>query len=151
MSQHEVEQLLQQADEAQDAGNLTEAEELCRQVFQRDPSNVIAYKRLGSLLIRRKQVDEAIALYRLAIDRNPEDPRPYIVLAETLIHQDKIGEGIALYHQAIQLDPDNPNIQFLLKDAERKKESLKPKAADTAFRLASSHRSSPAIDAGKKG
>ncbi|UBF27550.1 tetratricopeptide repeat protein [Kovacikia minuta CCNUW1] len=126
MIEFEVEQLLQQADAAQDAGDLTQAEAICRQIFQIDPTNVIAYKRLGGLLIRRNQMDEAIALYRQAITHNPDDPRPYIVLAEALIQQNKIGEGIALYHQALQLDPDNPNIRFLLKDAERKKENLKP-------------------------
>jgi tetratricopeptide (TPR) repeat protein len=141
MIKHEVEQLLQQVDEAQDAGDLTQAEEICRQIFQLDPSNVIAYKRLGGLLIRRNKPDEAIALYRQAIAQNPQDPRPYIVLAEALIRQSEIGEGIALYHQAIQLDPDNSDIHFLLQDAERKKDNLNSRPPDGPFRLVSVHRS----------
>jgi cytochrome c-type biogenesis protein CcmH/NrfG len=145
MIKHEVEKLLQQVDEAQDAGDLTQAEEICRQIFQLDSSNVVAYKRLGGLLIRRNKPDEAIALYRQAIAQNPDDPRPCIVLAETLIQQGEIGEGIALYHQAIQLDPDNSDIHFLLRDAERKKDSLKPRSPEGPFRLVSVHRSAAEV------
>ena len=57
-----LEQILQQAIEAGNAGRLEKAESLFRQVLKIDPNNAIAYYNLGVALRHQGKLEEAIAI-----------------------------------------------------------------------------------------
>ena len=100
-----IEELFQQGNVAQSAGNYTQAESIWRRVIQLDPNNAGAYNNLAAALRDQKKLEEAIAACRQAIKLNPKLAQAYNNLGLALSDQGKLGEAIAAYRQAIQLDP----------------------------------------------
>ncbi len=107
-------QLFQQGNAAQAAGNFAAAESIWRRVLELNPSNATAYNNLGVTLADQGKFEEAIAAYRQAIELDPDSTIAYnnlVIaynnLATSLFEQGKFEEAIAAYRQAIELDPDS--------------------------------------------
>jgi serine/threonine-protein kinase len=71
------------------------------------PSSVGMYLRLGSVLRKRGQVDEAIALYRKAIELDPTYSPSFNNLANTWKEKGDLPEAIKALREATRLDPRN--------------------------------------------
>jgi len=85
------------------SNNLTEAEQLYKQILSLAPSDPDALNLLGVLAFQRKKPDEAESLIRRAIASCPTVAEYYHNLGDVLIHQGKIQEAEASYQQAIQV------------------------------------------------
>ncbi|NEU74175.1 tetratricopeptide repeat protein [Hassallia byssoidea VB512170] len=101
-----VEQLFQQGNAAQEAGNYTQAENIWRRIIQQYPNNANAYYNLGKALYYQKKLEQAIAALRKAIQLNPNYAYAYNGLGNTLSEQKKLDSAIAAYRKAIQLNPN---------------------------------------------
>ena len=99
-----IEELFQQGNAAQSAGNYTQAESIWRRVIQLYPNNSVAYNNLGLALGNQGKLEEAITAYRQAIQLDRNFAHVYIGLGDALRDQGKLDEAIAAYRQAIQLD-----------------------------------------------
>jgi len=100
-----IEELFQQGNAAQSAGNYTQAESIWRRVIQLEPNNAKAYYQLCYVLDDQNKLDNAVAACRKSIALNSNDAQTYNVLGVALKNQGKLEEAIAAYRQAIQLDP----------------------------------------------
>ncbi|MBD2605095.1 tetratricopeptide repeat protein [Scytonema hofmannii FACHB-248] len=104
-----LEQLFQQGNAAQEAGNYPHAENIWLRIIQQYPNNANAYYNLGLALYYQNKLDQAIAAYRKAIQLNPNNAAAYNNLGIALGEQKKLDEAIVAYRKAIQLNPNNAN------------------------------------------
>ena len=70
----QIEQLIQEAEAALQAGELAVAEETLRKILQLDPNDAHAHSALGAALNEQGRYEEAEAALRQAIELNPDDP-----------------------------------------------------------------------------
>ncbi len=101
-----IDELFQQGNTAQGAGNYVQAENIWRKVIQLNPKDADAYTNLGNALSDQGKLDEAIAAYRQALQLNPKYAYAYTNLGVALSDQGKLEEAIAAYRQALSL-PEN--------------------------------------------
>ena len=104
-----VEELFQQGNAAQTAGQYAEAETIWRQVLRSDRLNAAAYSNLGLALYEQKKLEEAIRAYREAINLDPKSANAYYDLGLALYEQKKLEEAIRAYREAINLNPKSAN------------------------------------------
>jgi tetratricopeptide (TPR) repeat protein len=88
--------------------NLTDAEQLYRQVLARDPGNADALHLLGVVTHQKGRSDLAIGLIRQAIAINPVEASFHANLGVAFKELGRNGEAIACYHAAIRLRPEQP-------------------------------------------
>jgi protein O-GlcNAc transferase len=90
-----------------EAGNLPEAESMCRQILAVLPDQPETLH-LSALIAKhlRHADEEALALARRAIELKPQFPEAHNTLAGFLKDLGKIDEAIASYREAIRLNPD---------------------------------------------
>jgi superkiller protein 3 len=100
-----IDQLFQQGNATQDAGNYSQAEAIWRRVIQLNPKDASAYFYLGKALYSQKKLDEAIAAFHKAIQLNSNYANAYSNLGTALGQQGEPDEAIAAFRQAIQLNP----------------------------------------------
>lgn len=98
-------QLLKSAFTYYQAGNLPQAEHICREILKVQPDNADICNNLGLILTRKGQPDDAILYYKKAIRLDPTLVDAYYNLG--IIFQDKmqLGEAIEYYSKALRLDP----------------------------------------------
>jgi Tfp pilus assembly protein PilF len=106
--------LLQAAFEYYQAGNLHQAEHVCREILRMQPDNAEIYNNLGLILIEKGQPDEAIPCFHKAIQLNPNCVDAYYTLG--VIFQDKMlfDDAIAWYTQALSFDPNRTDAYYNL-------------------------------------
>ncbi len=97
---------LQLALEHQQAGRLSQAEQLYRQVLQADPANVDALHLLGVIATRVGKHETAVQLITRAIALEREHPTFYVNLAEAYLKWGRPDEALAASRQAIAVDPN---------------------------------------------
>ena len=123
-----IEQLVQQGNEAQAAGNFSEAEAIWRRVLQDNPNNADAYYNLGRALSNQGKLEEAIAAYRQALKIYPNYAPAYNNLGVALRDQGKLEEAIAAYRQALKIHPNNAiaynNLGVALRDQGKLEEAI---------------------------
>ena len=114
-----VEQLYQQGNAAQKAGNFAEAERIFRRAIELDPNYALAYNGLGTALGDQKKLDEAIAAFRKALELDPNYAFAYNNLGVALSKQKKWDEAIAAFQKALEIDPNFVLAQNNLREAQR--------------------------------
>ncbi|NEP01302.1 MAG: tetratricopeptide repeat protein [Symploca sp. SIO2E9] len=128
-----IEQLFQQGNAAQDAGNFSEAEHIFRRVIQSEPNNTDAYYNLGLALYYQGKLDEAIDSYQQAIQREPNNAAAYNNLGLALQQQGKLlrqqgnsdaaiaklNEAITEYKRSIEIDTNFVTAHNNLREAKR--------------------------------
>ena len=96
---------LQIALEHYQAGRLSQAEAVCRQILQADPNQPAALHFLGVIAIQVGNSEIASELIRKAISLKPDYIEAHFNLAIALMAQGKRDEAIARYRQVIALMP----------------------------------------------
>lgn len=120
-------QLFEEAQAAEDAGELAEAERLYRRVARIDPSDAAAVFNLGSLLRRMERTVEAEAAYRKAVRIDRRFAEAWYNLADILDDTGRAEEAVACLRKALEATPDYAdavfNIAGLLQRLERHAEA----------------------------
>jgi superkiller protein 3 len=119
-----VQQLYQQGNAAQKAGNFSEAERIFRRVIELNPNDAVAYNNLGNALYLQKKLDETIAALRKAIELDPNYAPAYNGLGHALRNQGKLDEAISAFQKALELDPNEARAYYGLGIVLRKQGKL---------------------------
>jgi protein O-GlcNAc transferase len=100
-----IPQALQTALQHHQAGRVTDAEALYRQILAVQPKNPDALHLLGMLARQLGRHESAADLIRQAIAVNPADPRYYLGLGSAELAQGRLDEAISAYRTTLQLKP----------------------------------------------
>lgn len=121
------EDLVRQADEAYQAGDLKQAIELYRQASEIDPQNVQLLSNLSRMLtlgtfnapaeLKAAQLQEALVVAERAILAAPEDPRGYAVKARALDWAGEYDSAVVAALRAVELDADYAPARAYLAEA----------------------------------
>ncbi len=106
LSKLTVDQALDQAFSYYDLGRLLEAEQLCRLVLQKVPSQIDAMQLLGAILNLTGQYAEAVQLLREAIRQAPGHAHLHNNLGMSLHRLEKPHEAIQVFRKALEIRPD---------------------------------------------
>jgi tetratricopeptide (TPR) repeat protein len=130
------------------AGNLQTAEQLYRQVLERDPRHADAWRCLGLLAKQVGRLDLAVENIRRCLLLSPGYASAHFNLGNVLREQRLLEQAAASYRQAIHLKPDfaeaHKNLANVLKDQGQLDEAeacydeairLKPDLAEAHFNL----------------
>jgi protein O-GlcNAc transferase len=130
------------------AGQLQEAERLCRQIVQADAGHVDALHLLGLIAARTGRDELAIDCLRAALRLKPDFADVHNLLGIVLVNQRKLSEAVASFREAVRLKPDFAEAynnlgsalqqQGRLEEAEvclRQALRLKPDHAEVAYNL----------------
>jgi tetratricopeptide (TPR) repeat protein len=112
-----VREQLASAVQQHQAGRLTEAEQLYRQVLTRDPGNADALHLLGVVTHQQGRPDLAIDLIRRAIAINPVEASFHTNLGVAFKELGRRDEAIACFRTAIGLNPRQPEAHNSLGNA----------------------------------
>jgi predicted TPR repeat methyltransferase len=94
------------ADRAQLAGLLADAEAVCREILDQNPSEPQAMRILGVVCRKSGRLGEALEYLKNSVAGNPTDPLAYRDLGDALRADNKFDESVAAYERAIKLKPD---------------------------------------------
>ena len=106
--------MMARAAEHHAAGRMEEAERLCRQVLQKDPTHVDALRMLGLIAAAAGDLDEAENLLRQALVGAPDHVAAMFELGRVLKELERPEEAIEIYQALIALQPDNPRAHYRL-------------------------------------
>ena len=73
-----------------------------------EPDYPAAYFRIGRLLVKQGELDEAIAQFRRALTLSPEFVAARKALASTLLRQGRVDDSVREYEELVRLVPDSP-------------------------------------------
>ena len=99
------------------AGQLQQAEQLCRQILARQPGHAEALLLLGGMAYQGGRNDLAVELLRQVIALDPRHFEAHNNLGVALRDQGQLDEAIAVCRQAIALKPSSPEAHFNLGNA----------------------------------
>ncbi len=88
--------------------------ELLKQEIALNPSNAMAYYRLGEGLSRQLKWDEAIPPLQKSIWLNPFFSGPYIVLGKVYLKKQDFGNAESMLRRSTTIDPNNFGAHYLL-------------------------------------
>ena len=102
----DVNLIFKQAVDFHQAGKLTEAEKLYRQILEQQPNNAEAIQLLGASAHTTGKSETAIAYFRQAIALRPDYPEAHNNIGITLHERGNVTEAITHFQQAISLKSD---------------------------------------------
>jgi len=114
LSNNGPDELLQQATQLHNAGNLQGAEHYYRQVLAVEPNHPAANNLLGLLAMQMSKFRDAAEMFRRAIGEKPEFAAAHSNLASALTSMNRGSEAILHYRLALELDPELPGAPQLL-------------------------------------
>lgn len=106
------------------AGQVTEAEQLYRQILTQQPDTVDALNFLGALLHQQGRFEEALSCFERVLAQQPNIPDAHNSVAIALRGQGRLAEAIVHYRQALELKPDHPEVLNNLANALRESGQL---------------------------
>ena len=136
---HEVpslQDLFKQAVALHQAGRLSEAEALYRQILAAEPGHPEALHFLGMLAYQIGKNETAVQLIRMALRGKPDYVEAHNNLGIVLHDQGKLDEAVASFRQALNLKPAYAEVHFNLGNALRDQSKL-DKAVDSYRRALS--------------
>lgn len=117
--------LFQQALKLHNAGKLTEAEMIYRQILETAPDNPDVLNLLGLVAQSKNIDDEAAALFSRAIKTSPDFAPYYFNLGLSLLRLQKPAEAKEVLQKAVSLKPFFPEAYYQLGNAEKSLENRK--------------------------
>jgi tetratricopeptide (TPR) repeat protein len=101
-----TQQALELAIQHYTAGDLPEAEDVCRDILQTDPNQPVALQMLGVIALQSGKNDIAAKYIQKAIETNPGDADGHSNLGLALQNLGRLEESAASYRKAIDIRPD---------------------------------------------
>jgi len=112
--QREIQTLLVQASKVLQKGDSIQAEELLRQVIQREPKNFTAIYNLSVILYNQGKLNEAFIQYQVALTINPNHVETLIRIGQLFHRCGKISEARDCYQRALAIAPNMPEVYNML-------------------------------------
>jgi tetratricopeptide (TPR) repeat protein len=109
-----VVELLNLARSHQQKGAYSQAEKLCRQILQADPTHADAWCLLGEACELQQKLNEAEFGYRRAIELLPGYGNAHNWLGIVLARQGRLVEAVSSFQQAVRSEPDNAEMHHNL-------------------------------------
>ncbi len=134
MTNVNTKQLLQEAYELHQAGELTASAELYHKILEKQPEHVDVIFLLGTLNLQLRNLDSATMFLTKTIALNPDHVKAYNNLGTVFQEQHKLNEAIASFNRAIALKPDYADALYNLGNA--LKEQGKLDKAEESYRKA---------------
>ena len=100
-------ELIKSAFATHQAGQTAEAEQLYRDILERNPHCIDALQLLGALMIQQKRYADAIPLIESAIKQQPDVAAYYTNLAVAYFQTDQFLRAVACYEHGLRLQPNN--------------------------------------------
>jgi tetratricopeptide (TPR) repeat protein len=100
-------EVLAQARQQHQSGNLAQAERLYREVLRLEPGNALVLFFLGTACHQQERTGEAIALYRQALRLQPDLAEAYNNLGVLYKSQYNFSDAIPCFQQALRFNPCN--------------------------------------------
>lgn len=100
-----VDDLIESARAASDAGNLQVAEALLKRATELDPKNKYAWNNLGLIYLGTRQDDQAIACFKKQIEVNPYDEFAYNNLGRTYWQDRNYEEAVKAFDKQLENNP----------------------------------------------
>jgi protein O-GlcNAc transferase len=116
------------------AGNLQQAESLCREILKNEPNNAGAFHLLGIIYYRVGDYDSATSYIKEALKFNPEYAEAYSILGSITKAKGQLNEAITYFQKAIDLNPRYVDAYYNLGNAFVEKEQ--PDDAVTCYEKA---------------
>ncbi|MBU7584417.1 MAG: tetratricopeptide repeat protein [Nostoc sp. TH1S01] len=99
-------QLVQQANDLLNRGDLTGAEKVLRRLIKKYPEDAFGHFQLGNVLRRQKQPEAAITAYQEAIRLKPKYALAYNAIGVVYATQDRWDDAISQYRKALEINPN---------------------------------------------
>ena len=95
----------------------TNIETLWKTTIERNPKAWMAHNNLGTVLLQKGQVDEAIVHFRKAIEIKKDHPDAQANLGSALLQKGELDEAIAHYYKALEIKPAQALVHYDLGNA----------------------------------
>lgn len=105
--QREIEALSSTASKSFNMGRYAAAEQLYRSLLDKQPDNFVAQANLGTILIRRKLVDDAIIHLNRANELSPDKAFVHYMLGIAYYRKKADQSALDSFKEATRLEPDN--------------------------------------------
>ena len=120
----DIDEKFQQAVAFHQAGQLAQAERMCKQILRYNSQNAEAFHFLGIIACQTGKYPVAVDLIIHAIEIDSKQSPFYYSLANALREQGKFMEAIEAYQQAIQIQPNQGEAYYNLGNALHRQEKL---------------------------
>lgn len=88
-----------------------------KQLINKDPSNIHAYRVVANLSLKNNDIPEALAASQMHVQIAPKDPNGYLLLHKCYLSQRKYKEAIKELEQAVSLAPKSAILLMKLHDS----------------------------------
>jgi protein O-mannosyl-transferase len=95
----------------------TNIETLWQTTIERNPKAWMAHNNLGTVLLQKGQLDEAIVHFRKALEIAPDHADARANLGSGLLQKGDVDEAIAQYNKALEIKPDYAEVHYDLGNA----------------------------------
>jgi tetratricopeptide (TPR) repeat protein len=102
-------------------GHTVEAEQLLKELMERDPKDGASPHNLGTLYMRARRPREAVRCYQESLRRRPKSATTYLHLGQALKDLGRRTEAEAAWREALKFDPTNGAVQAELGGAESRR------------------------------
>lgn len=99
------------------AGQMEQAEQLCRQVLESEPENINLLGMLGAILLKQDNLGDAENCLKKAIELAPTFAKAHEDLGMLYLSQNQAARASEFFEKAIQLDPTQASAYFGLANA----------------------------------
>jgi tetratricopeptide (TPR) repeat protein len=123
---HGVQELFQDAVQAEEAGEKIRAITLYQQIMERDPGFAPAWINLGTIHFHLREFAWAEELYRHATQIDPTYVLAFFDLGNVLDELQRLDESIAAYRQAVALAPRYADAHYNLALAHERRGEARP-------------------------
>jgi len=91
-------------------------ERLWQDTLNKNPRSWLAHQRLGDMMMRRGNIDEAVDRYRDANQLHADEPQILYSLGAALFKNRRVEDAIPFFKRIVELSPGFSNVQELLGD-----------------------------------
>jgi tetratricopeptide (TPR) repeat protein len=106
--------LIKSAIEYYQAGNLQQAENVCKEILKIDSGNIAAINLLGLIYYQLKNYDSAIHYMKKLTALNPNNAQAYYIIGHSMQEKERMDEAIDYYQKALQINPDFADVYYNL-------------------------------------
>jgi len=119
-----INKAIQLAFEHHKAGNLQKAEQIYKNILNKQPNNFDALFMLGVIYYQIKNIDSAIKYIEKALQIDPLFHEAYAFLGNIYHMKKQVDKAISYYQKAIQLNPHNSDAYYNLGNIFRERENI---------------------------